>query len=130
MKENSTFFAPELYFKEVAPAIEFYKKAFEAIELRRWSNDDGSVHVAEMSIDGALFHLHEETLKKNKLSPETLQGTTTVIGLFVDDPHAVMSKAVEAGGTEIDPVKDYDYGYRQESLTDPFGYQWQIQTKI
>jgi PhnB protein len=69
MKENSTFFAPMLYLNKVAPAIEFYKKAFDAIELRRWSNNDGSVHVAEMSIHGALFHMHEEVTGINELSP-------------------------------------------------------------
>ncbi len=28
---------------------------------------DGSVHVGEMEIDGALFHMHEETPKSNQL---------------------------------------------------------------
>ena len=104
MKETSTFFAPMLYLKKVAPAIEFYKKAFDAIELKRWSNDDGSVHVVEMSFDGVLFHLHEEVTRTNELNPETLKGTPVAIGLFVNDVHAVMAKAVTAGGTEIDPV--------------------------
>jgi PhnB protein len=130
MKENSTFFAPMIYLKQVAPAIEFYKKAFDAIELRRWSNDDGSVHVAEMSVDGALFHMHEEVTRINELSPETLKGTCIAIGLFVSDPHAVMAKAVAAGGKEIDPVKDYDYDYRQGCLADPFGHHWLIEKKI
>lgn len=130
MKENSTFFAPMLYLKKVAPAIEFYKKAFDAIELRRWSNDDGSVHVAEMSIDGALFHMHEEVTRISELSPETLKATTIVIGLFVSDPHAVMTKAIAAGGTEIDPVKDYDYNYRQGRVADPFGHHWLLEKKI
>jgi len=130
MKQPSTFFAPMIYLNKVAPAIEFYKKAFDAIELRRWSNDDDSVHVAEMSIDGALFHLHEEVTRINELSPETLKGTTVVIGLFVNDPHAVMAKAVAAGGTEIDPVKDYDYDYRQGRVADPFGHHWLIEKKI
>ena len=51
MKENTTSFAPMIYLKEVAPAIEFYKNAFDAVVLRQWNNDDGSVHVAEMAID-------------------------------------------------------------------------------
>ena len=54
---------PMLYMKDLAAAIEFYKKAFDAVELRRWTNDDGSVHVAEMSIHGALFHMHEESTR-------------------------------------------------------------------
>ena len=68
-------FAPILYLKNVADAIAFYTKAFNAKELRRWSNDDGSVHVAEMMIENALFHLHEETTRKKELSPSTLNGT-------------------------------------------------------
>ncbi|HEV8273689.1 MAG TPA: hypothetical protein VGQ04_20395 [Chitinophagaceae bacterium] len=52
------------------------------------------------------------------------------LGLFVDDPHAVMAKAVAAGGTEIDPVQDYYYNYRQGCLGDPFGHHWLIEKKI
>ena len=130
MKENSTFFAPMIYLKQVAPAIEFYKNALDAIVLRQWNNDDGSVHVAEMSISGALFHMHEEVTRNNELSPETLKGTSITLGLFVDDPHAVMAKAVTAGGTEIDPVQDYDYDYRQGTMGDPFGHHWVVQKKI
>jgi len=130
MKENSTFFAPMIYLKVVAPAIEFYKKAFDAVVLRQWNNDDGSVHVAEMSIDGALFHLHEEVTRNNELSPETLKGTCLAIGLFVDDVHGTMSKAVAAGGKELDPVRDYDYEYRQGCVADPFGHHWLLEKKI
>ena len=130
MNNQSTFFAPMIYLNTVAPAIEFYKKAFDAVELRRRTNDDGSVHVAELTIDGALFHLHEEVSRISELSPETLKATTIAIGLFVSDPHAVMAKAVAAGGTEIDPVTDYDYNYRQGCLADPFGHHWLIEKKI
>src|SRR5678816_2084646 len=87
MKENTTFFAPMIYLKQVAPAIAFYKNALDAIVLRQWNNDDGSVHVAEISINGALFHKHEETNRNKALSPETLKATSVAIGLFVDDPH-------------------------------------------
>ena len=130
MKEYPTFFAPMIYLKKVAPAIEFYKKAFDAIVLRQWDNDDGSVHVAEMSIDSALFHLHEEVTRIDELSPETVKATTIAIGLFVDDVHALMAKAVAAGGIELDPVRDYDYEYRQGCFADPFGHHWLLEKKI
>lgn len=130
MKENTTFFAPMIYLKILAPAIEYYKNAFDAVELRRWTNDDGSVHVAEMSIHGALFHMHEESTRNIELSPQTVNATTIAIGLFVDDPHAVMNKAVAAGGTQLDPVTDYDYDYRQGCLADPFGHHWLIEKKL
>ena len=130
MNENATSFAPMIYLKKVAPAIEFYKNAFDAVVLRQWNNDDGSVHVAEMAIDGALFHMHEESTRNKELSPETLKGTSIALGLFVVDPHATMAKAVSAGGTEIDPVQDYDYDYRQGTLADPFNHHWVLQKKI
>jgi len=38
--EKTAAFAPILYLDNVADAIEFYKKAFDAKELRRWSNDE------------------------------------------------------------------------------------------
>ena len=128
--DRLTFFAPHLAIINVLAAMEFYKKAFGAIELRRWSNPDGSVHVAEMEIEGAMFHLHEEVPRNNQLSPEKVKATTSLIGLFVPDPHAFVRRAVGAGAREANPVKDYDYGYRQGTIIDPFGHQWLIQKKI
>ena len=43
---NKTSFAPQLYIKSGIRDIEFYGKAFGAIELRWWTNVDGSLHVA------------------------------------------------------------------------------------
>lgn len=128
--EGRTFFAPHLTLKNVLAGVEFYKAAFGAVELRRWSNPDGSVHVAEMEIDGALFHMHEEVPAAGAFSPETLKGTTFAVGLFVKDPFSVVKRAVAAGGREVNPVKDYDYGYRQGTVVDPAGHHWLIQKKI
>ena len=86
---RSASFAPMLYMKNLAAAIEFYKKAFDAIELRRVSNSDGSVRVAEMAIATSLFRMHEEVTRIHELSPSTVGGTTVVVGLLVDDPDKV-----------------------------------------
>ena len=128
--DKSAFFAPQLALKSVLPGMEFYKNAFGAIELRRWSNPDGSVHVAEMAIDDAMFHLHEENQSSRQLSPETVNATTLLIGIFVADPYEVVRQAKLAGGQISSPVQDYDYGYRQGIIVDPFGHQWLIQKKI
>jgi PhnB protein len=125
-----TFFAPHLTVKNVLAELEFCMAAFGAVELRRFSNPDGTVHVAEMSIDGALFHIHDEVPSVREFSPQTLKGTTSAIGLFVPDPTATVKQAVAAGGKETSPVQDYDYGYRQGTVTDPAGHIWLIQKKI
>jgi PhnB protein len=129
-KIMKTSFAPELYIKSGVTNIEFYSKAFDAKELTRWNNEDGSLHVAELSIDGAIFYLHEETSKADLFSPEKHNGCTTMIGLFVPDVDAIMKQGIEAGATEVSAAQDYDYGYRQGILKDPFGHQWIIQKKI
>ncbi len=127
---TKTFFAPELYIPHGVKDVTFYTKAFGAVELRRFSNDDGTIHVVELSIDGALFHLHEETARLNAVSPSRNNGTTTIIGLFVSDVQAVMNQAVAAGAIEISATQDYDYGYRQGQVKDPFGHIWMIEKKI
>jgi len=127
--ENKTFFAPQLYIKNGVTNIEFYKKAFGAIELRRFMNDDGSYHVAELSIDGALFHLHEEKPAAGQLSPGKINGTTTLVGLFVEDVDAVMNSAIAAGAMLLSPAQSYEYGYRQGEIKDPFGHHWMIEMK-
>lgn len=88
------------------------------------------MHVAELSIDGALFHLHEDVLRYNKLCPQTLNGTSIAPGLFVNDPYFTMAKAVAAGTTELEPVKDYDYAYRRGYAADPFGHIWFIEKRL
>lgn len=125
-----TWFVPQLIISSGVKDIQFYTKAFGAIELRRWSNDDGSVHVAELSIDGAMFHLHEEKPSAGNFSPAKHGGTTVTVGLMVEDPHAVVEQALAAGATIISPVQDYDYNYRQGEIADPFGHRWLIEKQI
>lgn len=111
-------------------AIEFYKAAFDATVL--WSLDDA---IAGLSIDGAEFFLAEESPEYGTRSPSAGGFTTVRIELFVDDPVAVHKRAVEAGGTSRDPVREHQHqtvGPRpisrmlQGGVTDPFGHKWLI----
>ncbi|MES2330456.1 MAG: VOC family protein [Bacteroidota bacterium] len=130
MNLSKTSFVPQLTISSGTMEIDFYKNAFNAIELRRWSNDDGSIHVSELEIDGAMFHLHEENPGKGIFVPAKINGITTKIGLMVADVDTVMAKAIAAGGKEIAPAQDYDYGYRQGDIQDPFGHIWMIEKVI
>lgn len=123
---NATF-APMLYLENVADGMEFYTKAFGAVELRRVNNDNGKVHVAEMTIGNSLFRLHEEVSRDREFSPQKLRGTTTIIGLLVENPDEVFESAVSAGGIQLRGMQDHDYGYRQGTIADPFGHHWEIE---
>jgi len=127
---SKPFFAPQLFINNGVKDISFYKKAFGATENLCFYNDDGSIHVAELSINGAIFHLHEVTAKPAFFSPEKYDGTTTLIGLFVENVSDVIKNALQAGAIEISPAKDYEYGYRQGEIKDPFGHHWLIEKKI
>lgn len=124
-----THFAPELHIPNGTMEIDFYTK-WGANEHFVFRNEDGSVHVAEFDIDGAIFHLHETMGWFDALEPKSAKGVTTVIGLFVEDVQEVFDRAIAAGATEVSPVTDHDYGYRQGLVKDPFGHIWQIQKKI
>jgi len=110
--------------------VDFYKNAFGAIEARRFSNDDGSIHVSELVIDGAMFHLHEENLQRGSFSPAIHNGITAVMGLEVDNVDEWFDRAIAAGAKEISRPQNYDYGLRQADLVDPIGHRWTLQSFI
>ena len=130
MTNNKTFFAPQLFIPSGVSDISFYSEAFDAVEIRVFRNDDGSIHVAELSINDTIFHLHEERPFKGQLEPNKIKGVTTLIGLFVNDVDMIMNKALQAGAILLSPAQDHDYGYRQGNIQDPFGHQWMIEMKI
>ena len=125
--ESTTTFVPVLSIASGVTDLGFYKQAFKAKELWRLNNPDGSVHVAAFSINGATFRFHEESKSGRISSPGKAGATTVTIGLTVDDVHAFVADAVNAGATLVSPVTDYDYGYRQGEIKDPFGHHWLIE---
>src|SRR5436190_12647132 len=125
-----TVFVPQLIISHGTMDLEFYKNAFGAIETMHITNDDGSIHVSEMLIDGAMFHFHEEAYDGSTFSPGKYNGVTAIIGLMVADVDTVMARALAAGAREISPAQSYDYGYRQGVVLDPLGHRWLIEMVI
>jgi PhnB protein len=127
---DSVLFTPQLYIQNGVSDISFYQRAFGAIEQRRFTNEDGSIHVAELAIGALTFYLHEVTNKQECFAPVAYGGTTVIIGLMVTDPDEAFQRAVEAGAVVMSPVQSFDYGLRQGTVKDPFGHLWMIQGKI
>ncbi|MEP7319531.1 MAG: VOC family protein [Panacibacter sp.] len=129
MGDFQTSIVPTLSLRNGAAALEFYKKAFGAVELMCITGEDGSV-VAELAVDGARFFIADESPEHGNFSPETLGGISIRIALFVSNPDAVAANAMAAGASEIYPVADQDYGYRLGCIKDPFGHVWEIGKKM
>ncbi len=119
---------PRLRVRNAAAAIEFYKEAFGARELMRFVVR-GEIAHAELALGNSLIMLGEETLEYGFAAPETLGGSPVSIALAVDDADAAVERAVAAGGRITGPVSDKFYGDRSGSVTDPFGYTWNITTR-
>jgi PhnB protein len=116
---------PMLTVKDAVAAVDFYRDAFNAVEQARFTAPAGQV-VAEMAIDGLQFFVVDENPQAFNLSPKSLNGTTVRINLVVDDPDATAASAIAAGASEIFPVADQPYGFRQGRVADPDGHHWLI----
>ena len=116
---------PTLSVRDGANAVDFYKRAFGAIEEMRVTSPDGAV-VAQLAVDGAPFLVADESPANANFSPPSLGGSTIRMGLVVADPDAVAAQAIAAGAREIYAVADQDYGWRLGRVEDPFGHHWEI----
>jgi PhnB protein len=116
---------PMLTVKSAVAAVAFYRAAFEAVEQARVTAPTGHV-VVELDIDGLRFFVVDENPEAFNLSPSSLDGTTVRMNLIVDDPDATAARAVAAGASEIFPVGDQPYGFRQGRVADPDGHHWLI----
>ena len=121
---------PYLSISGAAAAIDFYKKAFGAIELFRMAQPDGSIGHAEIKIGDSPIMLADECPEMKCLSPKTLGGSAVSLMVYVDDVDKIFKQAVDAGAQEFRPVENKFYGDRTGSLIDPFGYMWHVGTHI
>jgi len=119
---------PYINIKGCSEAIEFYKKAFGAIEKLRLLMPDGTIAHAELEIEGSLIMMAEENPDWGTKSPDTLGGNPLTIGLYVPDVDQSFQRAIDAGAKEYMPLKDEFYGDRAGQVIDPFGYKWMIAT--
>src|SRR5262249_54016191 len=111
-------------------AMEFYKQAFGAKELRRAPGPDGKIMHAEIQIGDSRVFLNDEFPEMGAHSPLGLNGTPVCIHLYVEDAHALFQQAVKAGAQILMPLADQFWGDRYGIVTDPFGHRWSIGSHI
>ncbi len=121
---------PYLSIKGAARAIEFYEKAFGAVEVVRLTAADGRVAHCEIKIGAASILIADEWEGVGVSSPASLGGTPVIIHLDVADVDAIAKQAIDAGAKVIFPVADQFYGARSGRLQDPFGHMWLLSMPI
>jgi len=121
---------PHLVCAGAANAIEFYKKAFNAVDEGRLPGPNGKLMHAMVRIEGSAVMLVDEMPEWGALGPKSLKGSPVTIHLYVKDVDAVVKRAVDAGATITMPVADQFWGDRYGQLEDPFGHRWSVATHL
>ena len=114
---------PELWVQGAASAVEFYGAAFGATVLHRVGTGDEIV--VRLAVGEAVFWISQASPEMRRLSPKAIDGTTGRVLLIVDEPHAMLQQAVDAGAQELAAVED-EFGWRLGRIVDPFGHEWEI----
>jgi PhnB protein len=121
---------PSIIVRDADRAIDFYKRALGAEELSRMKGPDGSIMHAEVKIGDSVIMLGEENEQWGTKSPLSTNGLTSSLHIYVDDADTVFAKAVKEGASVRYPLEDAFWGDRYGKITDPFGHEWGIATRV
>jgi len=119
---------PHLVCAGAAQAIDFYEKAFGAVELARIPGPDGRLVHAMVRIGDSPVMLVDEMPEWKTVGPNTLNGSPVTIHLYVENADAVFERALAAGASAVMPPSDMFWGDRYGVLKDPFGHLWSVAT--
>jgi uncharacterized glyoxalase superfamily protein PhnB len=121
---------PMLVCAGAADAIEFYKKAFKAVELTRMPGPNGKLMHASIRIGDSMVMLTDDFPDFGSYGPDQSRSSPVVIHLQVEDADAFAANAAAAGANVTMPVADMFWGDRYGQLQDPFGHRWSVGTRV
>ena len=121
-----TTLTPRLIVRDADRAIDFYQRALGAQLEERYTDDQGRVVHAGLTIGGVAVALAEERREWNNDAPPSLGGSPVILSLVVDDVDAAAERLRGAGAEVVFPVADQHYGRRDGRFRDPFGHLWII----
>lgn len=121
---------PHLVCAGAGEAIDFYVKAFGAVDLCRIPGRDGKLMHAAIRIGDSMIFLHDEFPDHGAMGPKARGGSSVTIHLQVEDADAAFERAVAAGATVRMPLADMFWGDRYGNIEDPWGHSWSIATHV
>ncbi|MFT4736100.1 MAG: putative glyoxalase superfamily protein PhnB [Cyclobacteriaceae bacterium] len=112
---------PYFFVADPAHMILFLQEAFGAKEMSRTSDQ----HIIKNVI--LLFDDASVMLAQSSSGFET---KAAGVYLYVEDVDVSHRRALDAGGVEVFPPDDMDYGDRQSGIQDPSGNFWWISKRL
>jgi PhnB protein len=120
---------PYITCKNAGSAIEFYKKAFGAVEVSRMPGPGGAIVHAELRIGDSPLFISDE-FPGMAVAPSGNGPTAYSLFLYADKIDDLYNRAVSAGCRSVMPLSDMFWGDRFGKLVDPFGHHWGLAQHI
>ena len=112
---------PALTVDGCAAAIEFYRKAFGAVEVSRAPDPSGKkIWHAHIRIGDSAIFLTDAFPEMGSMA------TTASLWLYSDNVEAAFKRAVDAGAEVKMPLQDMFWGDRWGALVDRWGIRWNL----
>lgn len=124
--EGQHSITPHLVVPDAGEAMEWYAKAFGAVEVSRVVLPGNRVMSLHMEVSGSAVMLASEFPDAGILAPASIGGTASVLQVYVEDVDARWARALEAGAIVRAELHDAFWGDRHGSLVDPFGHRWNL----
>ncbi|MFJ9736621.1 VOC family protein [Streptomyces sp. NPDC101166] len=118
---------PHIMVDGAAEAIDFYAKAFGAVELFRLEGEAGRITHAEIGIHGSTLMLGDADAP---FSAPDRTAPSVALHVYVPDVDSLTATAAAAGAELLTKPADMPYGARQSTLRDPFGHVWIFLTPL
>jgi PhnB protein len=110
---------PYLLVKDAANLLDFVKRAFGAVQVKKpFEQPKGTIVNAQVKIGDSVVMFGE--------APQEQGPTHSMLYLYVKDADAFFKAAVKAGAVSQHEMKDMFYGDRAGAVKDPAGNVWWI----
>ena len=114
--------SPYLVVSDADATIDFLRKAFDAVEIRRFAGPDGTVAHAEVRVDDSVLMLADGSPGWPAIPAH--------VHVYVADVDESYRRAIAAGGVSVqEPVKKEDAD-RRSGVKDAGGSTWWIATRV
>ncbi len=122
---------PTLRYKNAPAAIDWLCQVFGFARHAVYTQPDGSIAHAELTLGGGMVMLGSEKddeYGRGFGSPSELGAETRSAYIVVSDADAVYARAQATGAIIARPLQDTPYGSREFSVKDPEGHSWSVGT--
>jgi uncharacterized glyoxalase superfamily protein PhnB len=120
--DGYTTVTPWIISLDTARLLDFVARAFDATELARVLNEDGTIGHAEVRIGDSVVMMFDG---RPEWGP-----TPAFLRLYVDDAAETFESAVAAGATPVTDVTELFWGDRIGRVRDPLGNVWWLQERM